>query len=410
MNICARMLSLILLTAVLSVGQKTQNQSAPPTFRAQSDLVMVPFRVERGKQYVTGLSRGDVLLLEDGQARDFSVFEPPDMGHTPLELVLLFDTTDFSVGHVKPSGSYNEGISEVRGVAKHWDEAMSEAVLVGVGAEIRVSVYHFDGMQLERLTRPTSDPEILSQAFNRLAAPIPVVKDKLTPSQRKQLDVMADAAAGRLPVSAVLKQWWLPWVDQPGAVAAGEAIPLEVPANRGIIPWYSAGVFGVKGWNWPLEAAIGTLQDSSAERGTVLRSMVMFCLHGDGATTVAEDVVEQSQSLGIPIYPVMTHAGDGNDRFWNSGAPNKLWTQELGRLGEMTGGHSFIPSPGIRGGGIDAAFVRDLLKTIRNESLSQYVVGFMPQTAGAVKEHKLEVKLASEFAGKVTGGTRQAIY
>jgi len=51
-------------------------QPAPdvPVFRSQSHLVLLPFRVARGKNYVTNLKPSDVTLLEDGQPREFTIF------------------------------------------------------------------------------------------------------------------------------------------------------------------------------------------------------------------------------------------------------------------------------------------------------------------------------------------------
>jgi hypothetical protein len=69
-------LALNLVTA-LALAQQTPHSSAP-TFRAQSDLVLLPFHVTRRDVYVRDLKAGDVVLLEDGHPRDFSIFEGPD--------------------------------------------------------------------------------------------------------------------------------------------------------------------------------------------------------------------------------------------------------------------------------------------------------------------------------------------
>jgi hypothetical protein len=41
---------------------------------------------------------------------------------------------------------------------------------------------------------------------------------------------------------------------------------------------------------------------------------------------------------------------------------------------------------------------------------STYLVGFVPPPSAAPREHKLEVKLASESGGKITEGKRVATY
>ena len=44
---------------------------------------------------------------------------------------------------------------------------------------------------------------------------------------------------------------------------------------------------------------------------------------------------------------------------------------------------------------IDAAALRKILESVKNDGLSQYVVGFVPPSAsGKPGEHKLEIKLA----------------
>jgi hypothetical protein len=124
-------LALVLnLTAILALGQQSPQDSSAPTFHSQSDLVMVPFHVTRSNLYVQDLKPGDVVLLEDGHSRDFSIFEGPDtQSRTPVELVLLFDTT------IKPWGWST--IAEFSGGGRYslkddftsgWEEAVSRAV------------------------------------------------------------------------------------------------------------------------------------------------------------------------------------------------------------------------------------------------------------------------------------------
>ncbi len=71
---------------------------------------------------------------------------------------------------------------------------MSQAVLAGDGADIRASVYHLDGVRLERLCRSTADPNELLNAIHQLLAPI--YDDDLTQSQRAELAVAIAAVGG----------------------------------------------------------------------------------------------------------------------------------------------------------------------------------------------------------------------
>jgi hypothetical protein len=78
---------------------------------------------------------------------------------------------------------------------------------------------------------------------------------------------------------------------------------------------------------------------------------------------------------------------------------------EFGSLGQLTGGRSFKPL------NMSADEVRDILEAVKNEALSQYSVGFVPQTSsGPPRKHKLEIRLASKSRGKLTGGKSSAVY
>lgn len=80
----------LLLASCLAGLCLAQQETA--SLRAQTDLVTVPFQVRRGSRSVADLKASDVVLLEDGAPRAFSVFEPPSE-HPSLELVALFDVT-----------------------------------------------------------------------------------------------------------------------------------------------------------------------------------------------------------------------------------------------------------------------------------------------------------------------------
>jgi hypothetical protein len=69
----------------------------------------------------------------------------------------------------------------------------------------------------------------------------------------------------------------------------------------------------------------------------------------------------------------------------------------------LTGGRGFYPYS------IDEGVVSSILKLIR-ESLSQYVVGFVPPAPGRQKRHNLEIRLQSKSSGKLRGGKKTAVY
>jgi len=288
----------------------------------------------------------------------------------------------------------------------HWDQTMSQAI---VDKDVRVSVYHFDGVRLEHLCGPTTDPKEMSGAIRNV--PAPIYGDDLTPSQRQGLAVALAAASTTGASDRALAQLF--HTGGRTRAASGKAIPLELPPGRQVLPpegWPGTGHRG-----WPLEAAIGTLEDSAAAPDKALRMLVTFSMGIGGTTTVPEDVADRAVALGIPIYPVVMgyqmnnggrgRSGDGGDQPY----PLRLQFMDAFRsLGKLTGDRSFDAAD------MRAGDVRDFLEIVRNEGLvrarSQYNVGFVPPSSRAAREHKLEIRLASKSSGKLIGGKRRAIY
>jgi hypothetical protein len=79
--------------------------------------------------------------------------------------------------------------------------------------------------------------------------------------------------------------------------------------------------------------------------------------------------------------------------------------QQFEALGKMTGGRAAeYPE-------IDAATLSRILQSVKNDGLSQYVVGFAPSSGSAApREHHLEIKLASKSGRALEGGKRRATY
>jgi hypothetical protein len=50
-------------------------EAQTPVFQTESSLALVRFQVERKHTFADNLKPEDVILLEDGQARKFTVFE-----------------------------------------------------------------------------------------------------------------------------------------------------------------------------------------------------------------------------------------------------------------------------------------------------------------------------------------------
>jgi len=360
------------LTLALAVGLSLAQEPAPTAFRGGTELVLVPFHVSRGNRFVSDLQRGDVVLLEDGRQREFSVFQGAEE-RLPLELILLFDTqaTTLILGNRRQPAD-RPALKFRYDFVNHWDESMSRAVLVRNGWDIRVKVYHFDRQALQRICPATSDPKEFLGAFRRLLDPI-----------------------------------------------SGNAIPLTLPTGR-----TGLKKFGMPD-DWPLEAAIATLKDAAAVPGKGSRMLVVFSEGIGNTSTVSADVADAANALGVPVYPVAltyqtmvlysrmalernpetgeskgTLGGQAYYRDFLDGM------EDFRKLGPLTGGRSFearLPN-------INTGDVRDILEAVLQDGASQYGVGFAPTASGSLKAHKLEVKLAPNAKGSLTGGKRTVVY
>jgi len=122
-----------------------------PVFRSEAALALVRFHVVRKHNYVDDLKREDVILLEDGSPREFSVFEGGRSAPRtiPIEMSLLFDT----------SGSVTE--------AGLLDPLAYQATLLDNLENVRLAVYAFNST-LTRYCGPTRDPAELAAALGRV--------------------------------------------------------------------------------------------------------------------------------------------------------------------------------------------------------------------------------------------------
>lgn len=381
----SRALTLILSTACMFLGQQAPPESSP-TFHSQSQLVLTTFNVVRGLYFAPDVKPEDVLLLEDSKPRDFSVFEGPGTGHRPpLELVLLFDTTTLPPPESKITVMWTHwDRNATYDFTNHWGNKESRDVLEKGGADVRVSVYRYDNQQLQRLCRSTSDPQTLTGAIHRLPEPIPGDEAiQLTlPPKREAPDPLKYGGYKRKPTD-----------------------PLYWP------------------FSWTMEAMIDTLKDSTGAPSNAICALTVFSeggAHGaGGTTTMPQDVADQANALGIPVYPVVLDLDEYIRHPFGVGFPpgshplpgqsggyniSTLPMARFGSVGELTGGRSFCPSR------LDAGVVNDILDAIRDLGLSEYVVGFAPPSSGRQREHRLEIRLKSKSSGKLVGGKRTAAY
>jgi len=390
---------IVLSTGCLLVGQQAPPESSA-TFHSETELVLTTFNVIRGIYFAPDVKRDDVVLLEDGKPRDFTVFEGPGGRRPPLELVLLFDTTTIPppeskivvrMTHWDRKATYD--------FTNHWGDAESRAVLEKNGADVRVSVYHFDHQQLQRLCPSTKDPQTLTSAIHRLPEPMP----------------------------------------------ANEGIALQVPKDRRAMPGFDSKVLN---WplSWTLEAAIETLNDSNTAPANAIRALVVFSETTGPTTTQPQDAADAAVALGIRVYPVvldydayvqrpfatgiarggksltpeatpmsreaagmpqfdpMATSGIASSPVQTAGNLSVVPMVRFGSLGQLTGGGSLYPSR------MDAETVNHILDIVRDEGLSQYVVGFVPPPSARQRTHNLEVKLKSKSSDKLASGKRTAVY
>ncbi len=212
--------SVLLATALLA------QDPAVPTFDSNPKLVLVPFKVERGKYYAADLQPSDFVLREDGHPRPFTVFEGPNTANPlPLELILLFDTSPRVVvskdGFPTPVWGLDPRVDYE--FLDNWDESMTRDVLQKNGMDIRIAVYHYALGQLERLCAATSDPREIVHAFHALLDPIPQGKGDLT------------LLPGNQPYKPLFGQSNSGWLSESIVGSLKDAVASPAPARRLLI-------------------------------------------------------------------------------------------------------------------------------------------------------------------------------
>ena len=352
------MISRLFLTLLLATSAAPQQEPAVVSFSAQTRLVLLPFHVRQGKHFVPDLIAQDVTLFEDGKPRPFTIFDSPaTQGRIPLELVLLFD--------VNPAIPFFWDPADVFRFIPRWEEGMTRQLLEKQDADVRICVYATMGQKLYRLTGATTDARVVTRDFR-----------------------------GLLNASFLTE--------------AGAAIPITLPPKRdsmGYGPFtqdYQTSYFlSNENRGWPMEAAIGVLNDVAAAQDKVSRVMVMFSEGIGATTTLPGDIGVHALHLGIPIYPVATNY----KHHIQSDFPRNLWRmRQFQDLGRLTGGRS------VEYASIDTPLLFKILDGIKMDALAQYVIGFVPDSNAYPKRHTLEVRVANKSSGSPEGGKRTEVY
>lgn len=314
-----------LLLAAFALAQES------PTYRAQSDVVLVPFHVGRDKYFVPDLKASDVVLLEDGKPRQFTTFESPD-ARRMLELTLLFDTHPIS----QPTALWDPGL--LFGFVSGWDAHSAASLLE---SRVRASVYRYDQGRMERLCGSAENPRELVAAFHRLLSPIQGIALPEPPHVAKEIDVPA----------------------------------------------------------WTAPAVMAALHDIEQLGPYRFAALVIFAEGQTALPAALREEVRLATQRGIPVYTVVFDPNVQADVQHSLGAQAPLRA-----LADLTGGTSFDVQS------IDANKLRDILDSVKNELLSQYVAGFPLSPSAAPREHELEVRLVSKSTGRMIGGKRTVVY
>lgn len=352
------MISRLFLTLLLATSAAAQQQTGVVSFSAQTRLVLLSFHVRQGNNFVPDLKAGDVTLFEDGKPRLFTIFDSPaTQGRMPLELVLLFD--------VNPAIPYFWDPADVFRFIPHWEDGMARQLLEKQDADVWISVYTTTGQKLYRITGATTDARVVTRDFR-----------------------------GLLNASFVTE--------------AGADIPISLPPKRDTVGYgpftqdYQTSYFlSNEHRGWPMEPAIGLLNDVAAAQDRVSRVMVMFSEGIGATTTLPEDIGVHALDLGIPIYPVATNY----HQHIHSAYPRNLWRMhQFENLGKLTGGRS------VEYASIDAPLLLKILDSFKAHPLAQYVIGFVPDSNASHVRHNLEVRVAKKSSGSIEGGKRRAVY
>lgn len=338
----------------------TRPQTAPqnpreelPVFRAETNLALVRFHVVRKGSYVDDLNPKDIVVLEDGKPRQFSLFEGGRLARRtiPADVALVFDIS----GSVTQAGLLDP-------------LAFKSTILDGI-AYAKLAVYAFD-KNLLRFCRPTRDPAVLAGAFGRIlnfrrgAQPEPDVIPLQLPPKRK-----ADPRGGT-------------WLFEAVMGAARDAAASPGNATRMLLV-FSDG--------------FPTTDTRPEEGAAVPRDLgvpVYPVLLGH------QRYIEEARAV--------QESGYNREGVLSQGARDRLariedkerQMEEFGRLGELTGGRSFDPRF------INAEILRQILGAMVAQVRCEYVVGVTLAPSARPTARKLEVKLRSKELGKVLGGVR----
>jgi VWFA-related protein len=318
-----------------------------PIFRTETSLALVHFHVVHKNQFVTNLRPEDVILLEDGVPRKFTLFENSMLERKrPVEVTLLFDTS----GSVTDAGLL--------------DPLTFEENLLGAFDNVTLSIYGFT-TQLDRYCKLSRDRETLRAAFSALGSrgsKHESIKVPL-PAKRK-----ANAGGGT-------------WIYAAVAQAAREAAATPGEATR-LILVFSDGFDTTNAR--PDDAA-----DVARDLGVAVYPVAL------GHWTLVERARTEQQRIANG-----SRTGEVSSPTLDRIQSQEREVMDFAGLGDLTGGRSYDPRE------ISLSVMKQVLGGLVWSVRTEYTVGFSPEPSASPRKRKLEVRLRDKQIGQVTGGTR----
>jgi VWFA-related protein len=326
------------------------------TFRAQSNFATLRFHVNQKGRAIVDLKPKDVVLIEDGAPRPFTVFEnnATSSSPAPVEITLLLDT----------SGSVTS-----RGLLS---PLVFRESLLDAPPNAKLAVYGFS-RNLTRYSAPTRDFTNLTSALQSL---------------------QARAAGETIELSLPPHREPRPggtWIYEAVRAASAEAAATSGDALR-LLVVFSDGM-----------ATTTSLAQDAAELDRELGISVYPVILGHA------DLIRQIESEQRKQRPVSLSKRLTDQAPPPSGKVARLQAMlsdvdEFARLGALTGGNTFdMPA-------IDLKVLKEILADIVTEVRTEYTIGFPLDVAANPKRHKLEVRLVNAETGHVRGGTRTLVH
>lgn len=324
----------------------------PPTFRSDAQLVLTGFHVVAAKRNVTGLTASDFQLLVDGSPHAITTFEQGGSVNTPVEIVLVFDSS----GSVHGAGLLDEGL-------------FRDNLLAGL-PDLTVSVYSFGGPPANSLVRfcgPTSDPLVLRRAFQSVVRKQPgeAALDLHKPGKdsliyESIIAALKDSTRSPRPVTRLMMvvSDGLPGGELNPTTAATAALQMGIPVYPVLVGH---------------QARIAEF------------NMRMASLPRQGETP--GDASPHAQYFQKIFVQQEAHAA--------------LFTN----LGGATGALSFDPPE------LNPSSAREIIAYLAGEVRTEYIVGFSPESGSTSSPHQIEVRfLGGRPGAKIAGGFREAVY